>query len=366
MKKSLIALAVLAASGAAMAQSSVTLYGIADVWVGSIDVDTGVAASSRKSTQMVSGGVSTSRWGMKGSEDLGGGLKANFQLESTVNLDTGTGAAVAGFDRQAWVGVSGGFGAVKLGRSTTAYEEAQLRSVAMFDSDLSPVNGFSLTQATGASLSGASGVFRSVRHATRADNQIHYQAPNMGGFSGAVSYSLDEKVTTALPALGAQPTATSGKAVTAFNLTYNGGPIGAELAYQQEVSNGTIPAGRTDDVSYLRVGASYNFGVATAKVQYGKVDNVSNFANAETTEYAIGIDVPLSSVMTVAAGYAYSEDNATAGNEERSGYGVAVAYSLSKRTTVYGGVKLMEYKGTTTLGASADVTAYAVGVKHAF
>ena len=80
MKKSLIALAVLAASGAAMAQSSVTLYGVADVV---IHKDADVSA------KMTSGGVSTSRWGVKGSEDLGGGLSANFNFEQGLDLTNG-------------------------------------------------------------------------------------------------------------------------------------------------------------------------------------------------------------------------------------------------------------------------------------
>ena len=86
MKKTLIALAVLAAAGAAMAQSSVTLYGIADVWVGSIK--DGVGASSL--TEVGSGGFNTSRLGVQGSEDLGGGLSAVFKLEGNLGIDTGT------------------------------------------------------------------------------------------------------------------------------------------------------------------------------------------------------------------------------------------------------------------------------------
>ena len=345
MKKSLIALAVLAASGAAMAQSSVTLYGIADVWVGNVSIDNGTTDKSY--TQMVSGGVSTSRWGMKGSEDLGGGLKANFQLEAGVGVDSGTST---GFDRAANVGFSGGFGAVKLGLAGTAYDDAQARSVAVFDADLSPVNGFTLAGAgaAGADFKNAGAVFKSVQISPgKAPNQIHYQAPNMGGFSGAISYALDEDTGV-------------GKAVTAFNLTYNGGPIGAELAYQEEATEGNA-----NDVEFLRLGAAYNFGMATVKLQYGKVDNFGNVANAETTEWAIGADIPLSPALTIGVGYAQSKDEvAGVDGEERDGYGIAVAYTLSKRTTVYGGVKSMTYDAK--VGADTDATAYAIGVKHTF
>src|SRR5690554_2252199 len=101
MKKSLIALAVLASAGGALAQSSVTLYGRIDTSVGSEKID-GVNTS-----EMFSGRLSTSRIGLRGSEDLGGGLKANFNLEGTLNSDDGrVGSAAGFFDRQSWIGLS--------------------------------------------------------------------------------------------------------------------------------------------------------------------------------------------------------------------------------------------------------------------
>ena len=116
MKKSLIALAVLAASGAAMAQSSVTLYGV---------VDAGVTYINGKDnwSGVTSGNNLTSRLGFRGTEDLGGGLKANFVLEGGFNLDAGdgnsSGAAGTGFEfkRQSTVGLAGNFGEVRLGRA---------------------------------------------------------------------------------------------------------------------------------------------------------------------------------------------------------------------------------------------------------
>ncbi len=131
MKKSLIALAVLAVAGAASAQSSVQLYGIADVWVGGIK-----ATGTKAQTVVESGGVSGSRWGVKGSEDLGGGLKAIFTLEQGFAIDTG--AAATGFNREASVGVAGNFGEVKLGKVWTAYDDVQAASNPVFDSALTP------------------------------------------------------------------------------------------------------------------------------------------------------------------------------------------------------------------------------------
>ncbi|MBV5298281.1 MAG: porin, partial [Rhodoferax sp.] len=136
MKKSLIALAVMAASGASFAQSSVSVYGLADIWFGSVKVDL-PNGSSTTTTKLDSGGVNTSRWGLKGSEDLGGGLKANFKLEQAIALDTG---AASGFSRYAYVGFSGGFGEVKLGKTGTAYDEVNGSANAVFNSALSAEN----------------------------------------------------------------------------------------------------------------------------------------------------------------------------------------------------------------------------------
>jgi predicted porin len=111
LKKSLIALVVFAVSGTVMAQSSVTLYGI---------VDTGIAYEDNGSTtvtRMDPGNLNGNRWGLKGSEDLGGGLKAIFNLESGFTLDNGAQADTKRlFNRLSWVGVKSGFGTVKLGR----------------------------------------------------------------------------------------------------------------------------------------------------------------------------------------------------------------------------------------------------------
>ena len=117
MKKSLLALAVLGAfAGVASAQSNVKIYGVVDLGI-SNDNNGGAAGSV---TRMDSGLLNGSRLGFMGTEDLGGGLSANFQLENGFSADTGT-LAQGGrlFGRHAWAGIAGGFGAVKLGRQMT-------------------------------------------------------------------------------------------------------------------------------------------------------------------------------------------------------------------------------------------------------
>lgn len=327
MKKSLVALAVLAASGAAMAQSSVTLYGIADVWVGSVEVDNGTTSTS--TTTMVSGGVSTSRWGMKGSEDLGGGLKAEFTFEQAVNVDDG---AAAGFTRHAWVGLAGGFGAVRMGKTSTPYDDFGASSDAAFDSDLAPMN---------------LGGFASTKYVGKTSNTIKYVSPTMSGFTGAVSYALDEDVATAA-------------SVTSLGLSYAAGPLAAQVVYQSEDMSS-----KADEQTFFRVGASYNFGMATVKGIVAKVSDFGYASGADVDEFQIGLDFPISANLVLSGSYANADYNTQAGGKEVGGFGVALAYIMSKRTTLYGGFGMVttDYDAATP---DVDVTAIAVGVKHTF
>lgn len=335
MKKSLVALAVLVASGASFAQSSVTLYGLADVWFGSVknenNTASGGAGTSQTQTVLNSGGVNTSRWGMKGSEDLGGGLKANFLLEQGFALDDGANVG-AGFSRQAYVGFSNGFGEVKLGKVWTAYDDVSGASNAVFDSALAPM-GY---------------VFKSTGYAGNPANTIYYATPSYSGFTGAFSYSLGEDKTLTK----------SASVTSSWNVTYGAGPLALQLAYQVENLDSS------PDAKFLRLGGSYDFGIATAKASYGKVKNVDRTYRGDTTEYQLGVDVPVSSALTLSASYAKSDDNAAAGDQSRKGYGLAAAYTLSKRTFLYGGYEA----DTATNGAAADSehSVFAVGVQHKF
>ena len=330
MKKSLIALAVMAAAGAASAQSSVQLYGIADVWVG------GTKATGTKAvTKVESGGVSGSRWGLKGSEDLGGGLKAIFTLEQGFALDTGV--AASGFNREASVGVAGNFGEVKLGKVWTAYDDVQNASNPVFDSALTP----------------SAAAFASTAYKANPANGVKYTSPSYAGFTGIASYAFGEDK-------GAAGLVATGKAssTTALAVQYANGPLAAAAAFQQEK-----PENDGKSTDFTNLNASYNLGVVTLKGVYAQreVDNGS-----KDQEYQIGVDYPLASNLILSAGYAYSENENAAGlkQSDNSGLGLAAAYLLSKRTTAYAGVR--STKLDYVVGTDVTTNVYAVGVKHAF
>lgn len=322
MKKSMIALAVLAASGAAMAQSSVQVYGIADVWFG--NVNTGAPGAKTSTTQLTSGGLSgSSYWGIQGSEDLGGGLKAVFKLEQGFNADNGTiSTAGTAFGRQAYVGLAGGFGQVVFGNAWTATDDVYSASAENAFSFLSVTNNV--------------WVF-STAYSSNPGNTIKYNSPSFGGFSAGASYSLDENAAVS-------------RDIVDFSLSYAAGPVAANFAYQ--VQNNAV------DTKVSTLNGSYDLGVAKLLASYARTDA----AGVKSTDYQIGADVPLSSALTLSAGYANSKTTSTA--RKASGWGVALGYALSKRTTVYGGFR---DANTKTAGVKTnETTVYAVGLRHTF
>jgi len=331
MKKSLIALAVLAASGASFAQSSVTAYGLLDAWIG---VNKGADGVSQ--TMLGSGGVDGDRWGLKGSEDLGGGLKADFILEQGFAIDTGAAAttttgAGAAFGRYATVGFSGGFGEVKFGKYSTAYDMVENGANGVFNS----------------ALSGAANTWRSGGYVWNPSNGIYYATPDMGGFTAAVSYALGENKTAAVGAGN----------ITSFNVKYAQGPIMASVGYQEEKADGNAAANK-----FGQINATYDFTVAKLQMAYG----TATVATTKTNEYQIGVTAPLSTSLAVAGNFATSKDDDQPGatGVKRNGFGLGLAYSLSKRTMVYGGFRAETAKQDGK--DNVDTHLVAMGVHHVF
>jgi predicted porin len=310
------------------------------VWFGSTKTESLVAgkAVGTRQTKIDSGGVSSSRFGFKGSEDLGGGLKANFLLEQGFNIDNGTQAAGGQmFSRQSYVGLSSAaMGEVRLGKTFTPFDDISGVTTPGFDSALSP----------------SMNVWKSTGYNDKPNNTVYYASPSFSGVSGAASYSLGEDKNTIVGGNKAGRTAS-------FNVKYAGGPVYAGLAYQTEKAAGSAPS-----VKFTRLNASYDLGMVKLLAGYGRVsDKLAGLDGNKTTDWQIGADVPVTSALTLSGGYAHSKDNDSI-NTKRTGLGLAASYSLSKRTSVYGGVQAAKTKNDT--GASLKSDLYAVGVRHAF
>jgi len=308
MKKTLIALAAVAATGAAMAQSSVTLYGIVDVNLQSSKTTGGV----RQNT-MADGGVSGSRFGLKGAEDLGGGLKAIFVLENGFTVDTGE---------------------VRLGNTTTAYDDISIAANPLWDSILSPAN-----------------TVWANNYVSRPGNTIYYASPSFAGVTGAASYSLGENKTATTPAKG----------VTSVNVQYAGGPVAVSLGYQ-ESQMATLAAVSSAAHKDTLLNASYDLGVVKLLGSYNRHEATDK---TKSDQYQFGVDVPVSPALVLSTGYAYSKAklNGVSGSKDQ-GFGLGAKYSLSKRTFVYTGINHTEDK--TAAGVTTKTDLYAVGIQHAF
>ncbi|MDR7379463.1 putative porin [Rhodoferax ferrireducens] len=363
MKKSLIALAVLAASGAAMAQSTVTLYGLIDasiqvVKTPSYNTTTG-ALTSLSQTNLTSGGQNGSRWGLKGSEDLGGGLNAVFDLQSGFNVDTGvSGQGGALFGRHAFVGLSGGFGTLTFGRHDTSYDDVKGNVLASANNSFDAANGAGVSAATYATIVNPAATAAQILavaniygantgawtgYNSRVNNSIKYQTNNYGGFSAGVTYGLGEDKTATVKATH----------TLSLNAQYANGPIGAAVAYQEETLSKT--AAKTVYLKNTLIGGSYDFGVAKLYAAYNqaKVTDIDS-----QKESALGVSVPVGA-LTLRAEVARSKGDLLGKN---SGYDLEALYDLSKRTTVYTSYVSTKHEVVDDKRTSA----FAVGLRHKF
>lgn len=336
--------ATLAAAGHAQAQSSVQAYGLLDVSAGQFQ-----NAGAAKVKRLDSGNMATSFIGFRGSEDLGGGLRANFALESFLLVDSGNATRVPGVDtfwaRNAFVGLSGGFGTVRLGRMGPPLFVSTLLFNAYGDSfGYSPSIRQYYNAPYGTPLVGDSGW----------NNAIGYTTPRLGGLTGTVMVAAGEGAATARgPNVGA-------------NLVYFGGNLGLTAAWQKVEAQGTLgraiaafPGFR--DQSAWQVGGSYDFKFVKFYAQYGQIETEA--ANkVEVENIQISASIPLGTHGTVLAAYGLSEIE-TAGDPfvpESKMATLGYDHKLSKRTDVYALYMSDKYS------RRSSGNTYAIGLRHTF
>lgn len=353
MKKSLITLAALSFAGAASAQSSVTLYGVADIFFG--QTEKGAPGKQLKQTVVDTDGASSSRWGFKGSEDLGGGLNANFVLEGGMKMDTGEQKTAGSiFDRVATVGLSGAFGAVTMGRQATPYDA--LRSSTNNTYDTKALTATDIVWGKDQNYSEV------AAYESRLSNSIAFTSANYSGFSGAVAVNFGEN-----KGLGLNNVSVDAGQAVSLHAKYASGPLLVGVAYQeQKTQNAATTAASTGTAStkYTLIAGSYDFGLAKLTAGYNTAK--ADATNAKDKQYQVGVTIPFSKAASVAFGYAKG-DGEIAGKDGKngSGYSVVGVYDLSKRTTLYAG--WMDAKAKNAAGAETyKNSAVAVGVRHKF
>lgn len=370
MKKSLIALAVLASASAAYAQSSVTLFGIVDVAL-SRGKGNGVGSSDR--TQLTTSGYNSSRIGFRGTEDLGGGMSASFWLEAGYNPDSGVGQAtnlnnqstgtnpscsVAGpittpctinaqgsqgltFNRRSTVSLGGGFGEVRLGRDYTP----QFWNLTVFDPF--GTNGVGTTQTLNSSLGGPTTV--------RASNSIGYFIPgNLGGFYGQLQYSLGENPRNTVNRKDGDG--------MGIRIGYANGPINVAGAYSRTRF-------ATGDIKSANIGAQYDFGVAKVMGHINR-DRVNNGGNGRGG--LIGALVPVGP-GEIRLAYSTYKNRAIAGSPRSDKLALGYVHNLSKRTALYTTFARVKNRGGAAQALGGSVTSansnssgFDFGVRHSF
>lgn len=374
MKKSLIALAVLAASGAAMAQSSVTLYGVADAavtYVNGLDNWTGLNSGANK----------TSRLGFRGVEDLGGGLKANLVLEGGFNLDTGDGksggATDSGFQfkRQSTVGLAGNFGEVRLGRELTAAYNATARydvfgSVGIAHSQLWD-DGKSLAFSTAPATLGEPVDPYHYTTNQRVSNAITYVSPDFSGFKVAANYGFGEIAGK-----------NSDGRYFGGGLTYDNGPLSLGLGAERlnKGDGAAMQAQASNDITAWSLGGSYDLGVAKLLAAYRQstakdVAILGATSDLKNRGYMLAVTAPVGPGLVRAA---YNRYEAKFDGEKgvTDQFGLGYVYNLSKRTSVYGTYAYIKNKNDNALNLTVNSSsgvksngsqqAVQVGITHAF
>jgi predicted porin len=324
MKKSLLALAALTAfAGVASAQSSVTLYGRVDVAVGK-----GIG-TDKKSI----GNGSGSRFGVRGVEDLGGGLKALFHLEHRFNADTGaTSSSTRFWHGRSLVGLSGGFGQVVLGRE---YAPAYLMNQGVAD----PWGGDTIVAdyLDGVGLNNRITSGRIAK--TRYDSSITYN-----GTWGPVSFGIQtSERTDTLYMVEKRP----------FNvaMVYAGGPVRVSLAYERTGEEATETA------EWTTLNGTYDFGMVKAGLFFGTGDTATG---GDHRSWMVTATAPIGA-GELRASYGKLEDR-TANVDTDKGFALGYHYSVSRRTTLYADVA----RNTGIRVGGDEETGYNVGMKHNF
>lgn len=330
MQKKLIALAVAGLVAApAMAQSNVTIYGVADAYFGfGSDDNDDISAIN-------SGGLAGSRIGFKGSEDLGNGLKAVFTLEQGYAIDTGKASPSVGdsvFSRQAWVGLQGSFGTVSLGRQYApgyfvADYDALLSSAISPQSTLSVLYGMTITPNSPA----------------RWDSSVKYTG------------SFDAVNVQAIYSMGKNEALASGVSDDdkyGLSAAYANGPVNVGVIYHN------VGYSSKDQSEWL-IGASYDFGMAKVAGSYQAASNIGGTANADSKLWNLGVIVPVGG-GNVHLAYAKLDEDGT--SVDPFSYTLAYTYPFSKRTTAYAGYQKLDYDTAT----KDDKDLFVVGVNHKF
>ncbi|MHA7685005.1 porin [Cupriavidus sp. PET2-C1] len=336
-------------TGTAFAQSSVTLYGLLDAGLTYTNdvVKNGVQGSS---VELMTGVAQGSRWGMRGTEDIGGGNKIIFQLESGFQLDTGVlsaGGRLFGYG--SYVGAQGGWGTLTMGRQYD-FIGWYFPAYAVASNTPAGLLAWSLPSYSAGGYSLDNRVWGDW-----VDNSVKYVSPNFGGFDFGAMYGFGEVAGS----LGKSAT-------TSVIANYNNGPFGASVSYYTQKN-----AVDSDTKRIIIGGAAYSFKSVRL---FGLVSDVriSSAVRPRATTYELGAVYTVTQPLSIGLGYQYQSRNNDVGDAQQ--LTLSLDYQLSKRTDVYlvgaygrdrgFGSQVVAAIGGPSSGSSQ--TAVRVGMRHRF
>ena len=383
MQKKIIALAIAGlASTAAFAQTNVTIYGSVDAGYSyRFDPETKAARNSGNANSRSSidtGNHGGNRLGFKGTEDLGNGLKAVFLLEQGFNFDGSVGGNNQGgrtFGRQAYVGLTGGFGTAIAGRLYTPFFSLW--------SSVDPFGAGTVGEARNVWSSGA-GV-DGLLDPVRVDNAVAYVSPNFGGFDVTLAYANAVGVSDAATDENANNNARN-NTVYALLAKYAAGPVSVGFnAHRIAPGSTTTIATNVNSVDNYTLAGTFDAKVVKvhALATYNMVDAKVARADFTGSNYMLGLSVPVGKA-TIKTSVNYSDYNGEANNNLRGTavqYAVGADYALSKRTNFYTAYALQDSqtaRAATSMGttdasnngmaglANPFQQGFQVGVRHQF
>lgn len=382
MQKKFIALAVAGlVSGAAFAQSNVTVYGVADA---TFDVASATGAANNSNANRGSFtrlNSNSSYIGFKGTEALGNGLNAVFQIESGVGLDGN--ASTFGVTRDSFVGLSGGFGTV-VGGFLTGPTRALGSAIDLNSGATGPgVNSSLIGKVAGVNTNGA-GIFD-----TRFSNAIAYVSPNFSGLTATVAYVSGENKTR-----DDQDAVKQNLKGYDLGLVYKNGPIVAGLTYGKvdtgingSNANTLTTFGALDSIKVVRLAGAYTFNGGhkiTALYEQNKADFAANGVNTNTKQntWGIGGKFMVTSNGGLIAQYYQAQDAsgnrlATNSNTGARLYEIGYEHSLSKRTILKASYARLDNKDNANFdfyigavgggfGPGAKPSVWSAGMRHSF
>lgn len=322
------------------AQSTVTLLGQVDQWIGAKELPGGDRAWGIRG-----GGMQTSWWGLRGQEDLGNNVKAIFSVEGFFTANDGQAGSYKGdafFSRNAYVGVLSDYGTLTAGRHTTPYFVSTVLFNPFVDSyNFSPVVLHTFLGLQGQGLVGDSGW----------NNSIQYQSPNFGGVHFTAIYAFGNAA------------GQTGQNKWGGTLSYDVGQFSFIGAYQQVKFNfvpndlSSVAPGFSSQQA-AQAGGSYDFGFLKLTGQYQYMNDVISGGGAHSNGGQFGASVPIGAGRALAS-YAYTKMVGSM-NTTRNTWSVGYDYNFSKRTDVYAA-----YLNDRITGLSSGNT-FGVGIRTYF